>query len=57
LRIHFIIGLTEAEREVAHIMQALDMAEASEGDGYAISGALFYDDSSSSDDARLNPRW
>jgi hypothetical protein len=57
LRIHFTTGLTEAKREAARIMQAVDMAEASEGDEYAISGASFYSDSSSSDDACSIPRW
>jgi hypothetical protein len=56
LRIHFTIGLTAAEREAARIMQALDMAEASKGDGYAILGASFYGDSSSSNDAPSNLR-
>jgi hypothetical protein len=52
LRIHFTAELTAAEREATRIMQAVDVAEASEGDGYAILGASFYGDSSSSDDAR-----
>jgi hypothetical protein len=51
LRIHFTAGLTAAEKEAARIMQAVDMAEASEGDGYTILGASFYGDSSSSNDA------
>jgi hypothetical protein len=55
LRIHFTARSTAPEREAARIMQALDMAEASEGDGYAISGGSFYGDSSLSDDAHSNP--
>jgi hypothetical protein len=39
VRIHFIVGLTNPERVAAWIMQVLDLTEAPEGDGYAISRA------------------
>jgi hypothetical protein len=55
LRIHLTVGLTNLEREAARIMQALDLTEAAEGDGYAISRGSILGDSSSSDDACSSP--
>jgi hypothetical protein len=41
LRVHFTIGLTNPKREVAWIIQALDLTKETKGDGYAISKGSF----------------
>jgi hypothetical protein len=56
LRIHFAAGMSKPERKAAGIMQALDLTEATEGDGYVIFRRSFHGDSSSSNDRRSAPR-
>jgi hypothetical protein len=48
--------MSKPEREATHIMQALDLIEATKGDGYAISRRSFHGDSSLFDDGRSTPR-
>jgi hypothetical protein len=52
-----MVGLTNPEKEAAHIRQALDLTEAAGRDGYAIFRESIHGDLSSSDDASSKSRW
>ena len=57
MKIHFTTSLINPEREVACIMQILDLTEVTKRDGYITSGGLIHGDSSSSNDVCSRSRW
>jgi hypothetical protein len=56
-KIHSTTCLTNLDKEAVRIMQAIVLIEATERNGYAISGGSIHRDSSSEDDACSRPRW